>query len=482
MLDLFSTYAGKAAVICGDIRLDYSELGARASAMAENLQRRGLRPGDLLGVYCSPSTEFVALLAACVHSSIVVCPLSTRLPEAAAAEHLKRLDARFLVSDKTLRGLAVGRIPIGDLCMEAPGGHALKPPGPPSDTGRPATIIMTSGSSGQPKAVVHSLANHLASARAANANMPLRPGERWLLSLPLYHVAGLGVLFRCFVAGAAVVVPAPGEGLVDAIKSRTVTHVSLVPTQLHRMLREDRPLKALMLLRGILMGGAPMPPSLVEEAVGHGLAIHTSYGMTETAAQIVCTRPGDTFEHLLTSGRSLALDTVSISDGGEIQVRGEALFQGYLSPGGALDRPLLTPEDWFQTGDLGHLDPDGYLHVTGRKDNMFISGGENIQPEEIEAALLQIEGVAQAMVVPKDDDGFGQRPVAFVEMDEEFALDPEEILRELEGSLPRFRLPVGLYRWPECVGEGMKPSRPEFEQLANSATLSREARRGGPSK
>jgi O-succinylbenzoic acid--CoA ligase len=458
MLECFSTYGDKLAIVSGKTRMNYAGLGARASAMAGLLRRKGLSEGDRLGIYCPLSIDTVALLVACLRLGVVACPLSMRLPEASLVGYLERLGARALVVAKPLNLAALETIALGDFDGAEATGEASELPWVAD---RPATIVMTSGSSGQPKPVVHSLANHLASACAANANMPLKPGDRWLLSLPLYHVAGLGVMFRCFAAGAAMVVPAPDEGLVDAIKMGTVTHVSLVPTQLYRMLHDDRPHKALIPLRGILMGGAPMPPSLVEEALGRGLAIHTSYGMTETASQISCTRPGDTFGHLLSSGRALASDTIGISDEGEVQVRGEALFQGYLGPDGELERSL-TAEGWFRTGDLGRIDDHGYLHITGRKDNQFISGGENIQPEEIEAALLCLGDVAQAIVVPKDDEEFGQRPVAFVEMDHDEELDAEGLLAKLERALPRFKLPVEIYAWPENGEDGMKPSRASF--------------------
>ena len=108
---------------------------------------------------------------------------------------------------------------------------------------------------------------------------------------------------------------------------------------------------------------------------------------------------------------------------------------------------------------------DGYLHVTGRKDNMFISGGENIQPEEIEAALNRLDGVAQSIIVPGQDAEFDRRPVAFAQIDEESTFDPQALLTQLEATLPRFKLPVRIHPWPENMKEGLKPSRTEFQKL-----------------
>ena len=132
----------------------------------------------------------------------------------------------------------------------------------------------------------------------------------------------------------------------------------------------------------------------MDEALARGLPIHTSYGLTEMASQVTTTPPGASPGELRTAGRVLPGREVSISGGGEILVRGETLFAGYVD-GEKVDRPL-DADGWFHTGDLGDLDEDGYLRVLGRSDNLFISGGENIQPEEIEEALCSLEGVERS--------------------------------------------------------------------------------------
>ena len=147
---------------------------------------------------------------------------------------------------------------------------------------------------------------------------------------------------------------------------------------------------------------------------------------------------------------------------GEILVQGATLFQGYLE-GDAVQQPFGA-NGWFHTGDLGWIDADGFLHVRGRMDNMFISGGENIQPEEIEAALSALPGVSQAVVVPVADDEFGQRPIAFVRGTDE-ALPLETLADQLEDLLPRFKIPHSYYPWP-AIAEGMKVSRAAFRRHA----------------
>jgi O-succinylbenzoic acid--CoA ligase len=152
---------------------------------------------------------------------------------------------------------------------------------------------------------------------------------------------------------------------------------------------------------------------------------------------------------------------VSISERGEILVRGETLFVGYVE-GEESDRPL-DADGWFHTGDLGELDEDGYLRVGGRMDNLFISGGENVQPEEVEEALCRLEGIDEAVVVPVPDEEFGARPVAFVRAT---GREPEELERELEPLLPRFKIPIAFHPWPEEARLGMKVDRAALVERA----------------
>ncbi|MDN5698623.1 MAG: AMP-binding protein, partial [Rubrobacter sp.] len=159
-------------------------------------------------------------------------------------------------------------------------------------------------------------------------------------------------------------------------------------------------------------------------------------------------------------GRVLPYRELRISDEGEVLVRGRTLFVGYLDGEGLRDP--TDGEGWFRTGDLGALDEDGYLTVHGRRDNRFVSGGENVQPEEVEAVLRRLSGVEEAVVVPVPDEEFGHRPVAFVNGPP----DSEELYERLSALLPRFMVPIAFYPWPEEASSGMKPDRARLARLA----------------
>jgi o-succinylbenzoate---CoA ligase len=434
----------------------YEELDRLVSAAAVRLGE--LEAGSRVALYLQRDERYVALLLALIRAGHVACPLSDRVPSRGVAPLLERAACSALISDdeELLRtaGANLLRPKPEDLLRESQ--QFAEPADIP--LGRPATIIFTSGSTGVPKAALHTFGNHYHSALGSNANIALMPGDRWLHSLPLYHVGGLSILFRCLLAGTTVALPQQGTPPGEAIAGFGATHVSLVSTQLLRLLREDADPGG---LEAVLMGGGPIPASLVDEAVARGLPVHTSYGLTEMASQVTTTPPGVSLEELRTAGRVLPHREVAISGSGEILVRGQTLFAGYVE-GERLDRPL-DAEGWFHTGDLGELDDNSYLRVRGRMDNLFVSGGENVQPEEIEEALCRLEGIVEVVVVPVPDEEFGARPVAFIRTDD---LEPGDLAHELEPVLPRFKIPISFHPWPEEAPRGMKVDRAALRERA----------------
>jgi o-succinylbenzoate---CoA ligase len=434
----------------------YEELDRMVSAAALRLEE--LEPGSRVALYLPKDERYVALVLALIRAGHIVCPVSDRLPPRGVAPLLERAACSELISEDEEVLQAVGADLYGprpeDLLRECK--QRTVPIDIPLEL--PATIIFTSGSTGVPKAALHTFGNYLHSALGSNANIALKPGDRWLHSLPLYHVGGLSILFRCLLAGATVALPQHGTPLGEAIAGLGATHVSLVSTQLSRLLREAADLTA---LEAVLVGGGPVSLSLVDEAIARGLPVHTSYGLTEMASQVTTTPPDASLEELRTAGRVLPNREVSISESGEILVRGETLFAGYAE-GEELDRPV-DAEGWFHTRDLGEIDESGYLRVGGRMDNLFISGGENIQPEEIEEALCRLEGVDEAVVVPVPDEEFGAKPVAFVRA---AGREPEELAQELEPLLPRFKIPISFHPWPEEARRGMKADRVALRERA----------------
>jgi O-succinylbenzoic acid--CoA ligase len=398
-----------------------------------------LKPGDHVA-WC-PKNDFDAFLTfwALQNRACVACPISHRFPDAQRDQILKQLGAKWLP----------------DLILES-GESGVIPDDSPD---RPATIILSSGSTGDPKAVVHSMAAHVASATGASENMPLTAGDRWLWSLPLFHVSGLSILVRCAVAGATVV-GVPEAKRIDAgfLKQQKVTHLSVVTTQLRHLLSEiafpSRHLKA------VLLGGSSFDENLIVEARGRGVPLHTTYGLTEMASQVTTSTVTDQPD---TSGRVLSGRELKISESGEILVRGETLCSGYFKDGEV--QSIVDDQGWFHTKDLGELDGDRCLTVIGRIDNMFFSGGENIQPERIERAMMKAFGIKQVVVVPKSDENWGARPVAFVAGDL-----PSEWASQLRTELQGYEIPIEVLAWPDEAEGGLKPDRIFLNAIANAAS------------
>jgi len=453
---------GAPAILGPDGAVDYAGLDGRVTAACERLEELGIGAGARVGLYLPKDERYVTLLLALIRAVAVAAPLSTRLPPEAVPPLLRRSGCGLIVSDDAkvldvcddVRRLRPGEPP-------GAGEPAEREPAPELALDRPVTLISTSGSTGAPKAALHTLGNHYWSALGSGANIPLAPGDRWLHTLPLYHVGGLSIVFRCLLAGAAVALPEPGVPLGESIVRAGATHVSLVATQLRRLLREEAAETGS--LKAVLLGGGPVPVSLVEEAASRGVPIHTSYGLTEMASQVTTTPPDAPMEALRTSGRVLPHREVRISPEREILVRGRTLFAGYVEDGETV--LPLDPEGWFHTGDLGEMSSDGYLSVLGRRDNLFVSGGENVQPEEIEEALRRVEGVEEAVVVPVPDEEFGERPVAFVK--KRAGVEDEDLSKALEPVLPRFKVPTAFHAWPASADlERMKIDRAFFRAEA----------------
>jgi O-succinylbenzoic acid--CoA ligase len=313
-----------------------------------------------------------------------------------------------------------------------------------------STLLNTSGSTGFPKFVQHKVSQHFLSAVGVCERMAFDATQSWLLSLPLYHVGGLAILVRALHTGASIVVPSEGENLSSVLQSQRVTHVSLVATQLKALLADEGARDRLSACRRVMLGGGPVPTWLESATKEYGIPVVASYGATEMASAWTA---GDVGSGKLIAGRELKVHD------GEICVRGPMLFKGYV---GAAP---IDEDGYYHTGDLGYLDADANLHVLGRKDNMFISGGENIHPQEIELALLNHPSIQQVVVVDVPDAKWGARPMAFVKWGARTISDAE-LKCHLRDILPSFKIPDRFFDWPEAEDVRLKPSRERFRQLA----------------
>ncbi len=434
--------SARPALSYAGLTLSYQQLDARLNALQQQLLQHGIRSGQPLFICSSNTVELVMLLWACWREQVVCCPINPSFPVLKQQELQQRVHASYRWPSPELQF---------DFSQEQFSDQACQ-----LDDAALSNLIFTSGSSGTPKIVAHRLANHLANARGSL--VPIEQNDAWLLSLPLFHVGGLAILFRCFLAGACVVIPQADLSLTEQLLMAPITHLSLVPTQLYRLLQQPEFHFSKTHVKHLLLGGAPLPESLIEQCKAQQLIPWVSYGLSEMASQVCTAQAGQ--PGLV--GKPLNGRQVTISNK-EICVKGETLFAGYYQADGSLQLPL-DDEGWFHTGDAGYWQNDE-LVITGRIDNQFSSGGENVQPEQIEQQLLQHPAVAQAIVVPVPDDEWGMRCACFIDW-QQSAISFNELANWLRQFLPAYMLPKQWLNWPELPAGQLKIQRTEFQRLA----------------
>ena len=294
-------------------------------------------------------------------------------------------------------------------------------------------ILFTSGSSGLAKAVSISRKNIESSCNISQKNLNVEKSDKWLLCMPPYHAGGLSIIYRSLILGNKFHIEDDfnSEKVIDLIMSEKINIVSMVPTMLSKIVYQmkDRNLIAPKSFKFVLSGGAKTPEELILSSNNIGLKTLPTYGMTETSSQIATASPNDEFRPLNSVGKPLLRDSVKIAKNSEIQVSGEMVANYYDEK---------VSKKWLQTGDYGYIDKDNYLFVKGRIDELIISGGENINPLEVEEFISKNKKIKECIVLGKTDEYWGEKVVAAIYSDDDITL--EEINSYL-GGLDKFKYP-----------------------------------------
>lgn len=394
---------------------------------------------DLIAVRLPPGPDFVSVMDRIWEAGDAILPLPWRAPDTYVRQIVRTLSPTALVQPDG-EGLGTRRLPRG---VPVPRGTAV--------------VVATSGSSGAPKGVELTHAALTASTRASVRRLGCARGEAWLGCLPVAHVAGLQTVLRSRAVGVDPVLHERFD--VEAIgRARRVEWMSLVPTQLARLLDAGIDLSR---FRGILLGGAAPPAGLLERAAEAGASVTVSYGMTETCGG--CVYDGEPLD---------GVEVESLPDG-RLRIRGPVLARGYRSDPAATRE--VFRDGWFLTSDLGRVE-DGRVHVHGRADDVIISGGENVAPEPVAAALRELTAVADAAVIGRPDDEWGQRVVAVIVPADPASPPSLGELREAASELlPAAALPRELWTVPALPRDGMgKLSNAALHALVDGGPESRD--------
>ncbi|MDP2675400.1 MAG: o-succinylbenzoate--CoA ligase [Dehalococcoidia bacterium] len=455
---------GRLAFLCGEERLTFAELDRRASAAAQHLAAAGVSAGDRLALLAGNGAGFVHVVHAAPRLGAVLVPLNVHLAVPEMLYQVEDCEPALLVHDEANREKAaalstarpgLSRLSLTGLFQEA--SRASAPGGDTNDLidlSAVHTIIYTSGTSGAPKGAMLTFGNHWWNALTSVLNLSLREDDRWLACLPLFHVGGLAILLRGVIYGIPAVVHESFDAATvnRAIDEDGVTIVSLVPTMLARLLEERgrRPLPPS--LRCLLVGGGPLPMSLLQECGRRRWPVAPTYGLTEAASQVATLTPNEALGKRGSAGKPLFPTQVRIGgEGGKEAppgVPGEILVRGPTVTPGYFRRPRDSVEalrrGWLHTGDIGYLDADGYLYVLDRRDDLIVSGGENVYPAEVEEVLRSHPDVADAGVAGLPDETWGQMVVAAVVLREPAGTSEEALLAFCRQRLAPYKVPKEL--------------------------------------
>lgn len=474
------------ALVDGDRRWSFSAVEEQMLAVARSFIASGVEPGDRIAVWAPNSVDWVILATGAHAAGAWLVPLNTRLKGDEAAYILAKTDARMLfAADGFLDSDYSGSVTAVDPGLRALRGLVRMPPptgttekgddwkaflargdtidssavdsriaaASPNDV---SDIIFTSGTTGAPKGVMLRHGASLRGYRIFADRFGLDEGDRYVIPTPFFHCFGYKAGWMASLMAGSVAFPVPvfdAEAMLELIQRERITHVPGPPTMFVGML--DHPRRSafdLSSLQHAMIGAASIPAVLVDRVREHlGVnAILSAYGLTENHGLATLTEPDDPADIVSTTvGRPLPDIEVRIvdddgndvtpGDDGDLLLRGPFLMSGYFDDEEATAAAIV--DGWLHTGDVGHFDGDGYLHITDRKKDLFIVGGFNVAPAEVEKALLGMGGVAQVAVVGMPDAYFGEVGAAFVVPQEAIDLTADAVSAYAREHLANYKVP-----------------------------------------
>jgi fatty-acyl-CoA synthase len=417
----------------------YEELDAASERLAGAFRARGLARGDRVATLTGNSPEHVAVFFACAKAGLIIAPLSWRLAPAELAYQLEDAEpALFLVEDEYAELARASGRPFEQLALTSEGGAALDAEVGDDD---PLLLVYTSGTTGRPKGALLTHANCFWTNLSFDLATGVSDGDVVLQILPQFHCGGWNVhALLAWWKGATVVLERafdPARCLA-LIEEKRITTMMGVPANYLFMSQEPSFAGAdLRSLRRAVVGGASMPEALLETWRLRGVEIVQGYGLTEAAPNVLCVPPEDAVRKAGWAGKPYPHVDVRLSPEGELQVRGPNVFAGYWRNPGATAE--VFDGEWLRTGDVAERDEEGFYRIKDRLKDMYISGGENVYPAEVESVLHEHPAVADVAVVGVPDERWGEVGVAFVVPAAD--ISEEQLVEFVRERLARFKAP-----------------------------------------
>lgn len=438
LLKQAATLPNQTAIDDGNERLSFAELKKQVEVLVGKIDH--LNPGSRVGLLATNTLMSYKLALAIMCSGRTIVWLNWRLAGEELERQIKDSGLQLCLVENSLWRSGMTN-PFKSysafLITSADPGELI----PVFKSNWVASIMYTSGTTGKPKGVLQTFGNHFYSAVSSALNLGLSSADKWLCVAPIFHISGFSIIMRGLIYGMTVrlVEKFRAEEIERILANETVTIMSVVPFMLKKLIQQQNKTNTHYnsAFRCMLLGGGTIDRETLEICLQRSIPVVQCYGMTETCSQIVALRSADALLKLGSVGQPLFSTQLKLSKDGEILLKTPALTPGYLNLPDKLPSKMI--DGWYRTGDIGHLDKEGYLYIDGRADEMLISGGENIFPQEVEQVYQRYPQINEVAVVGQTDPVWGQVPVAFVVSDRR--LSTTKLMNYGYEHLARYKVP-----------------------------------------
>jgi len=444
--------SNKIAVQTHSQSVAYHELEDQIDRTSSQLRRIDLKENEYVGVLSNNSPDFVILIFSLWKIGAVPLLINSRLLESEVSNLLSFAGCMKIFISKDLPGkynfsnVKKSIFPFSDLLEKDNFSFNI-------DFEKTAIVIFTSGSTGKPKGVEITFNNLFQSAMIGNQYFKHKQNDRWLASLPFYHIGGFSIIMRAFIFGATLLFPESLDinSLGTAVSNLRPTHASFVSTQLKRLIESG--IKPNGELREILLGGGFIDASLMNEALDRGWNAAKSFGASETSSFVSVLTAEQFTSRTNSAGKALPPNEILIVDEdknilptnetGEIVIKASSMAKGYLNNFDETKKKFRT--GFYYTGDFGFLDNDGFLYVEARRDDLIVTGGENVNPLEVENELLKHPFIIEASVFSFMEKEWGQIVAAALVTKNNIEITLDELKPFLKGKISSFKHPKKIF-------------------------------------
>lgn len=459
----FSERNDLTAIINSDESISYKDLFTQAKQIAFALSNKGIKKDNYIPLLIEDNFLFIKTVIALWFLGSIPVPLNTKLLNEEIHSIIDDYNFKFLVTDSrknfgvsfeslSLSGKKIGvgishkdtksprftKIDLSEINFHIVTGADYLPP----LINNEAVVIFTSGSTGRPKGVVHTFSTLINSIENSYEILKHQENDRWLASLPFYHIGGFQIICRSLYYGCSLILPESLQikDLAKSITEFNPSHLSLVSTQLERLIHQKvRPNES---LKVSLIGGGFVDDELMFEADELGWKPYRVYGSSETASMVTAISANEIKDKPQSVGKLIKNVEIKISDDSEILIKSNSLFKRYLGDKKETASKLI--DEFFHTGDLGFVDDDGYLFIEARRNDLIVTGGENVNPIEVEKVLIELPFIKDACVFPKQNKTWGQIIAAAIVVTDS-SIEAKTIKEILKQKLAGYKIPKQFY-------------------------------------